>query len=70
MHGEVRWLPHIHVKYTVDFCPGNMGNFWQKQFTVPTSKLEAMGMTRDVPITIDYNLDLRKAKFHIIPKSK
>jgi hypothetical protein len=70
MHGEVRWLPHIHVKDTVDFCPGNMGNFWQQQFTVPMSKLEAMGMTRDVPITIDYNLALRKAKFHIIPKSK
>ena len=70
MHGEVRWLPHIHVKDTVDFCPGNLGNSAQREFTLPMSKLEATGMTRDVPIAIDYNLVLRSSKFSVLPKSK
>jgi hypothetical protein len=63
MSGQVRWQPHIHVKDTVDFCPGNLGNSSQRQFTLPMSKLEAMGLTRDVPITIDYDLDTLQANF-------
>jgi hypothetical protein len=70
MSGEVRWLPHIHVKDTVDFCPGNKGNWWQSSVTIPMSNLEATGLTRDVPITIDYDLDLQESKFNnVIPKS-
>lgn len=64
MAGQVRWQPHIHVKDTVDFCPGNLGNSAQTQFTVPMSKLESMGLTRDVPITIDYDLDVRQSNFN------
>jgi peptidoglycan hydrolase-like protein with peptidoglycan-binding domain len=67
MIGQVRWQPHIHVKDTVDFCPGNLGNSAQRQFTLPMSKLEAMGLTRDVPITIDYDLDVRQANFSVLP---
>jgi len=70
MSGEVRWVPHIFVKDTVDFCPGNLGTSAQQAFTVPMSKLEAMGMTRDVPITIDYDLDLRQARFeNVVPSA-
>ena len=64
MTGQVRWQPHIHVKDTVDFCPGNLGNDFQKNFTIPMSKLESMGMTRDVPITIDYDLDVQQENFN------
>jgi len=64
MAGQVRWQPHIHVKDTVDFCPGNLGNEAQKEFTIPMSKLESMGLTRDVPITIDYDLDVKQENFN------
>ncbi len=67
MAGQVRWQPHVHVKDTVDFCPGNLGLPWQRQFTIPMSKLEAMGLTRDVPITIDYDLDVQQANFNVLP---
>jgi hypothetical protein len=67
MSGEVRWQPHVHAKDTVDFCPGNMGNSWQQSYTVPMSKLEASGLTKDVPITIDYDLETHTAKFNVIP---
>lgn len=63
MRGQVRWQPHIHVKDTVDFCPGNLGNSFQRPYTLSMSKLEAMGLTRDVPITIDYDLDIQQANF-------
>lgn len=63
MSGQVRWQPHVHVKDTADFCPGNLGNAFTKEFTIPMSKLEAMGLTRDVPLTIDYDLDVRRADF-------
>jgi peptidoglycan hydrolase-like protein with peptidoglycan-binding domain/LysM repeat protein len=69
MAGQVRWQPHIHVKDTVDFCPGNMGNSTQHQFTVPMSKLESMGLTKDVPITIDYDLELQQASFNVLRAS-
>jgi outer membrane protein OmpA-like peptidoglycan-associated protein len=65
--GQVRWVPHVHVKDTVDFCPGNLGASFQREFTVPMSKLEKQGLTRDVPITIDYDLALRQAPFSIKP---
>jgi hypothetical protein len=68
MIGQVRWQPHIHVKDTVDFCPGNLTNsIILREFTVPMSKLEAMGLTRDVPITIDYDLDVQQANFSVLP---
>jgi|GEM_PF-2391665 len=67
MVGQVRYVPHVHVKDTVDFCPGNLGNSVQKQFTIPLSKLEASNLTRDVPITIDYDLELRQSKFNALP---
>lgn len=65
--GQVRWQPHIHVKDTVDFCPGNLGNSVQRDFTIPMSKLEAMGLTRDVPITIDYDLEVQQSNFTVLP---
>ena len=64
MAGQVRWQPHIHVKDTVDFCPGNLGTDTQKHFTIPMSKLESMGLTRDVPITIDYDFDVKQENFN------
>lgn len=68
MIGQVRWQPHIHVKDTVDFCPGNLTNsIILREFTVPMSKLEAMGLTRDVPFTIDYDLDVQQANFTVLP---
>ena len=63
MSGEIRWVPHVHVIDTVDFCPGNLGTSLQRTFTVPMSKLEAMGMTKDVPLTIDYDLELQQKRF-------
>ncbi|MDX2241477.1 MAG: DUF4157 domain-containing protein [Leptolyngbyaceae cyanobacterium bins.302] len=63
MSGRIYWEPHVHVKDTVDFCPGNLGNFFQKKLTIPMSKLENMGLTRDVPITIDYDLPVRQNNF-------
>jgi len=57
LEGYVVYRPRMHVKDTVDFCPGNIGSGWLRTFTVPMSKLEVMGLTRDVPITIDYDLD-------------
>jgi hypothetical protein len=65
MTGEVRWVPHVHVKDTVDFCPGNLGNSFQRSITVRLSKLEAGG--RDVPITIDYDLALQTSSFATAP---
>jgi hypothetical protein len=65
--GQVRWQPRIQVKDTVDFCPGGFGNSVQREFTIPMSKLEAMGLTRDVPITIDYNLDVQQSDFNVLP---
>ena len=68
MIGQVRWQPHIHVKDTVDLCPGNLTNsIIIREFTIPMSKLEAMGLTRDVPITIDYDLDVQQANFRVLP---
>ncbi|MEU0536413.1 hypothetical protein [Amycolatopsis tolypomycina] len=66
--GELRWVPHVHVKDTVDFCPGNLGNPAQRSITIPLSKLEAEGLTRDVPITIDYDLEPRQESFSVVPK--
>lgn len=69
--GQVRWQPHIHVKDTVDFCPGNLTNSAiLREFTVPMSKLEAMGLVRDVPITIDYDLDVQQANFNVLPLTR
>jgi hypothetical protein len=65
--GQVRWLPHVHVKDTVDFCPGNLGASFQRQFTLPMSKLEAQNLTRDVPITIDYDLAVEQQSFSVMP---
>jgi len=65
--GQVRWLPHVHVKDTVDFCPGNLGASFQRQFTLPMSKLEAQHLTRDVPITIDYDLAVENQSFSVMP---
>lgn len=68
MSGQVRWRPHIHVKDTVDLCPGNLTNsIIIREFTVPMSKLEAMGLTRDVPFTIDYDLDVQQSNFSVLP---
>jgi hypothetical protein len=50
MDGTIFYDPHLRVKDTVDFCPGNLGNSSQREFTLPMSKLEAQGPTRDVPI--------------------
>jgi hypothetical protein len=55
--GYVVYEPRMHVKDTADFCPGNIASGWLRIFTVPMSKLEVMGLTRDVPVTIDYDLD-------------
>lgn len=63
MSGEVLWRPTVHVKDTVDFCPGNLGSKSAQSVTLPMSKLEAGGLTRDVPITIDYRLDSQTRKF-------
>jgi hypothetical protein len=54
MSGEILWRPTVHVNDTVDFCPGNLGSKSAQSVTLPMSKLEAGGLTRDVPITIDY----------------
>jgi outer membrane protein OmpA-like peptidoglycan-associated protein len=68
MVGQVRWQPHVHVKDTVDFCPGNLGNSFQRDITIPLSKLEAQHLTRDVPITIDYDLDqIQSQNFSVFP---
>ncbi|HEY2765231.1 MAG TPA: hypothetical protein VGJ13_14670 [Pseudonocardiaceae bacterium] len=63
MTGHIRWVPHVHAIDTVDLCPGNLGTTLQQTFTIPMSKLEAMGLTKDVPITFDYDLDLRDKSF-------
>ena len=63
MSGDVRWQPHVHVKDTVDFCPGNLGNSFQRPITLPMSKLEASGLTRDVPITIEAPMPEELAEF-------
>jgi hypothetical protein len=67
MTGRVRWRPHVSVLDTADFCPGNLGNPTLRRFTIPMSKLEAMGMTGDVPFTIDYNLELQERRFTATP---
>jgi len=68
MRGEIRWIPHVHVKDTVDFCPGNLGNPSQRFLTLPMSKLEAGGLVRDVPLTIDYDLVLTSRNFSVTPR--
>jgi peptidoglycan hydrolase-like protein with peptidoglycan-binding domain len=66
--GEIRWQPNVHVKDTVDFCPGNLGSKAAQTITLPMSKLEAGGFTRDVPIAIDYRLDVQTRKFNgVVP---
>jgi outer membrane protein OmpA-like peptidoglycan-associated protein len=68
MGGIVTWRPHVHVKDTVDFCPGNMGGGAAQMVTVPLSRLEASGVAKDVPITVDYVLDDRTRKFRgVVP---
>jgi hypothetical protein len=67
MIGTVRYQPHVHVKDTVDFCPGNLGSSIAQSVTVPLSKLEASGLAKDVPITIDYDLDVLEAPFSVTP---
>ena len=59
MMGEVRWIPHVHVKDTVDFCPGNMGGLGAQMVTVELSRLEKSGIAKDVPITVDFDLPSR-----------
>jgi hypothetical protein len=66
--GQVRWVPQVHVKDTLDFCPGGLGDESVRVISVPMSKLEAGGLTRDVPLTIDYDLDLRSAPFTVVPR--
>jgi hypothetical protein len=67
MTGELHWTPEVHVKDTVDFCPGDLGTSFERPLTLPMSKLESMGLTRDVPITIDYALGLRQSSFNVTP---
>jgi hypothetical protein len=64
MSGEILWGPKVHVNDLVRFCPaGNLGNWWQPLFTLPMSRLEAMGLTKEVPIVIDYDVDLVRSAF-------
>jgi hypothetical protein len=63
--GRIHYGPRIHVKDTVDFCPGNMGPFPLPNVTIPMSRLEATGLTRDVPITIDYGGFFASRQFRI-----
>jgi len=61
--GHIRWVPHVHVIDTVDLCPGNLGTTLQEVLTVPMCRLEVMGLTKDVPITFDYDLDPQAQPF-------
>jgi hypothetical protein len=63
MSGQVRWQPRVHVIDTVDFCPGGLGGWVAQLVTVRMSKLEVMGLVEPIPITIDYDLDLRETSF-------
>ena len=67
MSGTVRFQPQVHVKDTVDFCPGNLAGKLAQVVTVTLSKLEATGLAKDVPITIDYFLDVREEAFSVVP---
>jgi hypothetical protein len=70
LSGEVRWHPHVTAKDTVDFCPGNQGSSKAQILTLPLSKLEAQGLVRDVPITVDYDLDTHSRKFtNVVPRT-
>ena len=63
LRGRMVLRPQIHVKDTVDFCPGILGNFWQEELTLPMSRLEAGGLVADVPITIDYTGPVGNRRF-------
>lgn len=67
VRGQVLYEPHVHVKDTADFCPGDKGNWLVREATVPMSKLESMDLTRDVPFTIDYDLETMETNFNVAP---
>jgi hypothetical protein len=60
----------VHVIDTVDFFPGNMGGSAAQLETIDLSRLEASGLAKDVPITIDYDRALTSRKFSGIKPEK
>jgi hypothetical protein len=66
--GSLLVVPSITftVKDTIDLCPGNCGAPKEQIATVPMSRMEATGISGDVPFTVTYP-SLPQAPFTVIP---
>lgn len=66
--GSLLVLPFINytVKDTIDLCPGNCGAFKEMVATIPMSKMEASGISGDVPFTVDFS-SMPVAAFTVMP---
>jgi outer membrane protein OmpA-like peptidoglycan-associated protein len=72
-NGSITVTPtlHFHVVDTVDLCPGNCGSgpsqgvINEQLATVPMSRLEASGVTGDVPFFVDFTV--AQASFNVPP---
>jgi hypothetical protein len=54
--GSLTVVPSITytVKDTIDLCPGNCGASLEQVATVPMSRMEASGISGDVPFTVEF----------------
>ena len=47
-------VPHYEVLDAVDLCPGQCGSPAEQAFTIPLSRLEAVGAAYDVPYVVRF----------------
>lgn len=64
--GSLTVTPQIRftVKDTIDLCPGNCGAKRERIATVPLSRLEASGVSGDVPFTVQFPAPKRSFVVH------
>jgi outer membrane protein OmpA-like peptidoglycan-associated protein len=61
-NGSITVTPTLHLRVidTVDLCPGNCGSdvgvINEQLATIPMSRLEASGVSGDVPFTVDFTV--------------
>ncbi len=56
---EIQVQPRIAftVRDVVDFCPGDCGDDFEREYTIPMSRWEASGVAGDVPFRVTYTVD-------------
>ena len=70
-NGSITVTPTLHLRVidTVDLCPGNCGSdvgvINEQLATIPMSRLEASGVSGDVPFTVDFTV--AQAAFSVPP---